>query len=227
MSEPEIADGKTGLRRIEQFRDRWSTGSSDSGLLAISEKPSSEKLRQYEIFAPYDDAFLEKISPDVAIANWQEGTVLFEEGAYIDLAFFVASGEVEVFVDRERPDGGGAQPIFDLGRTVINLPVPGSSAQAPEKSQPALSSTMMVSLGLAKVTASPIVACWLGTRRSAAYARGANRAKITMHIIAFFLIYPYPANQRLFEKVFSTSCSEFWVENRRESVVLVTLNCEP
>lgn len=147
MSQPDFADGKTGQRRIEQFRDRWSTGTGDSGLLSISEKPSPETLRQYELFAPYEDAFLEKISPDVAIANWQEGAILFEEGAYIDLAFFVASGEVEVFVDRERPEGGGAQPIFDLGRTAFDLPAPGSSSRAPAQSQPASRSTLALPSG--------------------------------------------------------------------------------
>lgn len=103
---------KTSLRRLAQYHDRWSSYGDNTGIVAISDKPSAADLRQYDIFQSYDDAFLEKLSPDISIALWRPGCVLFEEGAYIDLAFFVAQGEVEVNVE-----GVVAAPIFDASRT--------------------------------------------------------------------------------------------------------------
>jgi Fe-S-cluster-containing dehydrogenase component len=112
--------GKTTIRRLEQYRDRWSSYDAQTGLIEISDKLSVEELREVELFADFDDRFLEKISPDVSIARWQEGAVLFEEGTYIDLAFHVLEGEVEVFVHGVGPDAvGGNRPIFDLSRTVV------------------------------------------------------------------------------------------------------------
>ena len=66
--------------------------------------------------------FLEKISPDVSVALWREGSVLFEQGTYLDLAFFVTDGEVEVFLEGvgEVPQ---ARPIFDTERTIMT-PLP-------------------------------------------------------------------------------------------------------
>ncbi|MEE8523487.1 MAG: cyclic nucleotide-binding domain-containing protein, partial [Thermoanaerobaculia bacterium] len=67
------------------------------------------------------DKFLEKISPDVSVVVWRDGSVLFEQGTYLDLAFFIAGGEVDVFVE-----GAGeyleAEPIFDTSRTVMIPP---------------------------------------------------------------------------------------------------------
>ena len=114
--------GKTMLRRIEQFHDRWSTWSKESGLIAFSKKPTPKQLREIEIFSDLDDAFLEKISPDVAIGVWREGSVLFEEGAYLDLAFFVVEGEVEVFLERDGQAAPSSRPIYDLSRTQAGLP---------------------------------------------------------------------------------------------------------
>ena len=86
---------KTMLRRIEQYKDRWSSYGMNTGIVAISDKLSVAELRQFELFANYDDKFLEKISPDVSLVAWKGGAVLFEEGTYLDLAFFVVAGKVE------------------------------------------------------------------------------------------------------------------------------------
>jgi len=111
---------KTTIRRLEQYRDRWSSYDAQTGLIEISDKLSVEELKAFELFADFDDRFLEKISPDVSVARWQQGSVLFEEGTYIDLAFHVLEGEVDVFVQGVGPDAsGGNRPIFDLSRTVI------------------------------------------------------------------------------------------------------------
>ena len=118
-----VAGGKTELRRLEQYRDRWSSYDEQSGLVGIAEKMSVEKLRELDIFAEYDDKFLERISSDVALASWKAGSVLFEQGAYIDLAFCVVAGEVEVFLEGVDAADGGARPIFDLSRTTIGRPL--------------------------------------------------------------------------------------------------------
>lgn len=91
---------KTVLKRDELYRDRWTNTADDESLLSISGRLSPRELRQYEIFKPYDDRVLEKISPDVSVATWRAGTVLFEEGSYINLAFQVVKGEVMVSVDK-------------------------------------------------------------------------------------------------------------------------------
>jgi Fe-S-cluster-containing dehydrogenase component/CRP-like cAMP-binding protein len=110
---------QTELHRIEQYRDRWSTFDAESGILRLSDKPSVEQLRTYDLFDGYEDAFLEQIAPDVSIATWSAGSVLFEEGSYLDLAFYVASGEVEVFV-------------AGIGAPAQSLPIFATSVASPE-----------------------------------------------------------------------------------------------
>ncbi len=96
------------------FADRWSAYGGSTGVLQISERLSPDALRRYEPFQDFDDAFLEKLSPDVAVATWEAGAVLFEEGSYLDLAFYVAEGDVEVYLKKHEDDV--AQPIFDVSR---------------------------------------------------------------------------------------------------------------
>lgn len=108
---------KTSMRRFAQYHDRWSSYGDNTGIVAISDKPTVADLRNYDIFQAYDDAFLEKLSPDISIALWRADSVLFEEGAYIDLAFFIGQGEVEVHLE-----GVGPTPIFDATRTSM-IPV--------------------------------------------------------------------------------------------------------
>lgn len=139
----EAAIGKTMLKRIEQYRDRWTSGGTTTGLVSLSDKLSPAQLKSYEIFADYDDKFLERISPDVSVAVWKKGAVLFEEGSYLDLAFFVADGEVEIFLQGQSTQDTGASPIFDLSRTgiirpeeaksILAAPTPGESSGTVEK----------------------------------------------------------------------------------------------
>ncbi len=116
MSEP---IGKTMLKRHELYRDRWSSFGERTGLESLSERPSPRELARFEIFQDYDEKFLEDLSPDVSIARWKPGVVLFEEGSYIDLAFFVVEGAVDVYLELHRPDDHAARrtPIFDPKRT--------------------------------------------------------------------------------------------------------------
>lgn len=115
---------KTMLRRIEQYKDRWSSYGMNTGIVAISDKLSAAELQQFPLFADYDEKFLEKISPDVSLVAWKKGSVLFEEGTYLDLAFFVVDGSVEVFLQNvAATDSTGqthsSQPIFDASRTMM------------------------------------------------------------------------------------------------------------
>ncbi|MEM8930262.1 MAG: cyclic nucleotide-binding domain-containing protein [Acidobacteriota bacterium] len=121
---------KTSQKRLAQHRDRWSSWGQHSGLVALSDKPTPDELREIELFAEFDDDFLESISPDVSIALWAEGTVLFEQGTYLDLAFFVLAGEVEIALDLGADwERSQALPIFDEHRT-SRVPAPSRSAGA-------------------------------------------------------------------------------------------------
>lgn len=114
---------KTSIRRLEQYHDRWSSYGANTGIQAVSDKPSPAELREFEIFQDYDDAFLEEISPDVSVVLWRQEAVLFEQGTYLDLAFFIADGAVEVHLDGVGDPTG--TPIFDTSRTMMTrLPTP-------------------------------------------------------------------------------------------------------
>ncbi len=110
MAARKRAPEKTIVKRIEQHRDRWSAFGASAGLLGLSERMSPEELRRFEIFRDYDDEFLEAISPDVTLAKWKRGAVLFEEGAYLDLAFFIVQGAVEVYLQKLLREGGAYSP---------------------------------------------------------------------------------------------------------------------
>ena len=115
--------GKTYFRRVEQYKDRWSSLGGGTGIVHLSEKPDAHELKKYDIFKDYDEKFLDKISQDVSIAKWKKGNLLFEEGSYIDIAFFIVEGNVEVFLQKHRESVTSGAPIFDRSRTVFNVPV--------------------------------------------------------------------------------------------------------
>jgi CRP-like cAMP-binding protein/Fe-S-cluster-containing dehydrogenase component len=104
------APEQTIVKRIEQHRDRWSAFGAPAGLLGLSERMAPEELRHFEIFRDYDDEFLESISADVTLAKWKRGAILFEEGAYLDLAFFIVQGAVEVYLQKLSRNGRARAP---------------------------------------------------------------------------------------------------------------------
>lgn len=112
----------TQYRRLEQYRDRWTSYGVNSGILNISEKLTAEQLKKYDIFKDYPDKFLEKISADVSVATWKFGSVLFEEGSYIDLAFVIIDGAVEVNLQKLEDEVSHNTPIFDRHRTMVSMP---------------------------------------------------------------------------------------------------------
>jgi Fe-S-cluster-containing hydrogenase component 2/CRP-like cAMP-binding protein len=94
--------------RARQHRDRWESFGEHAGIEEFAGQPSVSRLRQIELLAEFDDALLEELSPDLSIAKWQPGATIFEAGSYIDLAFHILGGEVELTL----PVGETAHPIF-------------------------------------------------------------------------------------------------------------------
>lgn len=130
--------------RKKQFDDRWSSYGANSGILAISDMLSIEDLQRFEIFQGFESYQLETIRKDMSLVRWKAGSILFEEGSYLDLAFFIVSGEVDVFLKQQTETA--AQPIFDtsrgapdvevspdadtFGQTILNLKIDQFKAQS-------------------------------------------------------------------------------------------------
>ena len=89
---------KTLYRRDEQHRDRWSTYGAESGIEQLSRRLGASDLKRYEVFEGFKDQILETISPDVSVAVWREGAVLFEEGSYVDVAFYLVEGAAAAYL---------------------------------------------------------------------------------------------------------------------------------
>ncbi len=113
----QTAAESTVAMRLEQFQDRWSSTGANSGIIQIKEKPTASQLRQYQLFKEFDDAFLEKISPDIAVARWHKDAIFFEEGTYVDLAFYITAGHVKIYSSIQTDGQASDTPIFDAGRT--------------------------------------------------------------------------------------------------------------
>lgn len=117
----------TQFVRQSLHRDRWSDWGEDTGIREISEMLSPDQLRGFELFEKYKDKFLIDLAPDVSVAVWKPGSVFFEEGTYIDVAFWIVEGEVELYLAKDAADSA-ERPIFDLGRTAMLKPGEGDAA---------------------------------------------------------------------------------------------------
>jgi CRP-like cAMP-binding protein/Fe-S-cluster-containing hydrogenase component 2 len=124
--------GRTTVKRLEQYKDRWNSYGANTGILELSEKLSPGDLRRFELFREYDDEFLEKISTDISVVRWKKNSTLFEEGAYIDLAFIVVQGSVEVYLQKLREQTMRVRPIFDAARTMLGEATGKNAPQRPE-----------------------------------------------------------------------------------------------
>ena len=102
----------TRYRRAGQHRDRWSIFGAADGIRHLSERLSAEELKQYPIFEDFKDRFLETISPDISVALWREGAVMFEEGSYIDVAFFLVEGSAAAYLAKHAGPDTASGPIF-------------------------------------------------------------------------------------------------------------------
>ncbi len=123
----------TVIKRSEQYRDRWTSFGEHSGILELSERMTPSQLKAFEPLKNYDDDFLKKISPDISLANWKKGTALYEEGSYIDIAFYVVEGMLSVQAPSLRFQAEQARPIYDTERTMVGPP-PVSKSTKPSKS---------------------------------------------------------------------------------------------
>jgi Fe-S-cluster-containing dehydrogenase component len=100
---------RTIVMMKRQHGDRWSSFGEHAGIRAISHLLLPAQLRRIEILSEFDDAFLSEVSTDLALAKWNPGAVVFEAGTYLDLAFFVVEGEVEMLLTR---NDDAHRPIF-------------------------------------------------------------------------------------------------------------------
>ena len=108
----------TFIKRLELYKDRWTSYGATAGILGISEKLSPGDLRRFEIFRDYSDEFLEEISADISVAKWKKNAVFFEEGTYVDMAFFIVQGMVEVYLHKNVSRQPNA-PAGRAGKTVL------------------------------------------------------------------------------------------------------------
>ena len=122
---------KTSYRRDEQHRDRWSMYGADSGILQLSQRLSADDLKQYEVFEGFKDQVLETISLDVSVALWREGAVLFEEGSYVDVAFFLVKGAAAAYLSKHvdvPPPAGDPDPVSSAsGEMMLPSALPGET----------------------------------------------------------------------------------------------------
>ncbi len=129
----------TSSVELPEQQDRWSGYGDNTGILDLEKDLRPDQLRAFEIFSEFKDSFLEDISPDVTIAKWDRKAVLFEEGTYLDLGFYVVEGSVEFSL--KGLEGGAkaaTQPIFARDSS----PSPRSTTMTPESSQSASGDTI-------------------------------------------------------------------------------------
>ncbi len=106
--------------RLQEIPDRWTDYGDNPNILNISKNLSVEELKRIDIFSSYDDAFLKTISPDITIVDWKAGSILFEEGSYIDLAFYILNGSIKVYLKHLENDTTFNRPIFNQQTQLFN-----------------------------------------------------------------------------------------------------------
>jgi Fe-S-cluster-containing dehydrogenase component len=112
------AESTTLQQQERLYEDRWSAYGANTGLLQLSAKPSAKELKRFDLFKAYDDKLLDQLSPDISVAKWEQGAILFEEGSYLDVAFYIVEGKVSVYLDKHA--GDASRPIFDTNRVATD-----------------------------------------------------------------------------------------------------------
>ncbi len=115
-----------------QHGDRWSSFGEHAGIREISSLLTPAQLKHIEILRDFDDDFLRSISPDVTIAKWNAGAVIFEAGTYLDLAFFVIDGEVDMVL---ATNDAAHRPIF-TAKTQPRATVESTRARSGARTKP-------------------------------------------------------------------------------------------
>ncbi len=137
MSDLAAMDGgsKTFLQQRQLFEDRWSGYGNSAGMKNFQGQLRGKDLQKIELFKEYDIDFLDNISHDIAVAVWQKGTILFEEGSYLDLAFYILDGAVDVYVDKHQKNS--SKPIFSNTRLVTTTEIDeGAPKSQPKRVEP-------------------------------------------------------------------------------------------
>ncbi len=134
MSDGLFETSGTGLQRRELYNDRWSAYGETAGLAQLSDKPSARKLKSFDLFKDFDDGFLETLTPDISVAKWEPGATLFEEGSYLDLAFYVVEGTVSLFLQHHAD--AAPQPIFNTTR-MLTVPLDAPEGDGAPPARPA------------------------------------------------------------------------------------------
>ena len=117
--------------RSKLHTDRWSSYGENSGIQSMSELLDPPTLSGFEILEEFDFGFLAEISQDVSLVEWIAGATLFEEGSYLDLAFWIVDGEVELLLQRHECS---AQPIFST--RVMQVAALADPASQPDSKPP-------------------------------------------------------------------------------------------
>lgn len=81
--------------------DRWHSPGEQSGLLSLTPL-DARALKRFDPFRDLDMDLLLRLAPDIALAEWADNAYLFEEGAYIDLAFIIVAGKVRLMSNLHR-----------------------------------------------------------------------------------------------------------------------------
>lgn len=93
-----VESSGTMVMMVGQHGDRWSSFGEHAGIENLSSLLSPAQLKSIELLAEFEDEFLREISPDITVAQWKGGATIFEAGAYLDLAFFIIDGQVDLFL---------------------------------------------------------------------------------------------------------------------------------
>lgn len=125
----------TTVVRAELYRDRWSTHGARTGILRQSDDMSVEQLKKIVFLRDLKDSLLQELIPDISVAQWEAGSILFEEGSYLDLAFYILEGEVDLFLQKHEET---AAPIFNT-RQVSASDIATANANDPDGRLPSSS----------------------------------------------------------------------------------------
>ena len=86
----------TVVMMSRQHGDRWSAFTDHAGVQDLSSLLRADQLKKIDILQELDDEFLNELSTDITLAKWHAGAIVFQEGTYLDVAFYVLEGEVDL-----------------------------------------------------------------------------------------------------------------------------------
>lgn len=134
MTTSNMAGSETVLMRAQLFDDRWSSYGKSLGIRQMSQLMEPAELASFDILREFKPDFLKELSPDISLVHWDAGSTLFEEGSYVDLAFWIVTGEVELFL---RQHENSDRPIFKhTTSTTLETEFSGPTSRSASPDQP-------------------------------------------------------------------------------------------